>query len=58
MKNIFYGIFPIVAILVILMNMLYGHTLLASTSEEVANKYEVYVHLQPEWNIPQKKYSF
>ena len=38
--------------------MLYGHTLLASASEEVANKYEIYVHLQPDWNLPQKNILF
>jgi len=38
--------------------MLYGHTLLGTNSEEVANKYEVYVHLQPEWKIPQKNILF
>ncbi|HUU47555.1 MAG TPA: hypothetical protein VMW55_02105 [Nitrosopumilaceae archaeon] len=58
MKSIFYGIIPIVAILIIFMNMLYGHTLLVSASEQVANKYEVYVHLQPDWNIPQKNILF
>ncbi|HUU47250.1 MAG TPA: hypothetical protein VMW55_00545 [Nitrosopumilaceae archaeon] len=58
MKKIFYGIIPVVTILIILMNMLYGHTLIASASEEVANKYEVYVHLQPDWNMPQKNILF
>ena len=58
MKKIFYGIIPTVTILLILMNMLYGHTLLVSASEEVVNKYEVYVHLQPDWNIPQKNILF
>lgn len=58
MKNIFYGIIPAVAILLILMNMLYGHSLFVSDSEEVANKYEIYVHLQPEWNILQKNILF
>jgi len=58
MKSIFYGIIPAVAILVVLLNMFYGHTLLASASEQVANKYEVYVHLQPGWNILQKNILF
>ena len=58
MKKIFYGIIPVLAILLIFMNMLYGHTLLVSASDEVVNKYEVYVHLQPEWNIPQKNMLF
>ncbi len=38
--------------------MFYGHTLIASASEGVANKYEVYVHLQPDWNLPQKNIIF
>ena len=58
MRTIFYVIIPAVAILVIFLNMLYGHTLLASATEEVANKYEVYVHLQPGWNILQKNILF
>ena len=58
MKKVFYGIIPAVIIFLILMNMLYGHILIASVSEEVTNKYEVYVHLQPEWNIPQKNILF
>jgi len=58
MKKIFYGIIPVLAILLIFMNMLYGHTLLVSASDEVVNKYEVYVHLQPEWNISQKNILF
>lgn len=58
MRSILYGIIPVAAILVILLNMFYGHTLLVSASDEVANKYEVYVHLQPEWNIFQKNILF
>ena len=58
MKKIFYGIFPTVAIFLIIINMFYGHALLASASEEVTHKYEVYVHLQSEWNIPQKNILF
>jgi len=38
--------------------MLYGHTLIASASEDVVNKYEVYIHLQPEWNKDQKNILF
>ena len=58
MKKIFYVILPSVAIFVILMNMLYGHLLFVSTSDQVINKYEVYVHLQPDWNLDQKNMVF
>ncbi len=58
MKNIYYGILPVVAFLLILMNAFYGHTLFVSASEQVVNKYEVYVHLQPEWNVYQKNILF
>ena len=58
MKNIFYAILPAAAILLILLNALYGHTLLASASENVINKYDIYVHLQPEWKSYQKNILF
>jgi len=58
MKKIYYGILPAVAFLLILTNAFYGHTLFASASEQVVNKYEVYVHLQPEWNVYQKNILF
>jgi len=58
MKNIYYGILPVVAFLLILMNAFYGHTTFVSGSEQVVNKYEVYVHLQPEWNVYQKNILF
>lgn len=58
MKSIFYIILPVVAILVIFLNMSYGHLLFISASEEVVNKYEVYVHLQPDWNLDQKNILF
>jgi len=58
MKNIYYGILPTVAFLLILMNAFYGHTLFASASEQAVNKYEVYVHLQPEWDVYQKNILF
>ena len=58
MKNIYYGILPAVAFLLILTNAFFGHTLFVSASEQVVNKYEVYVHLQPEWNVYQKNILF
>ena len=58
MKNIYYGILPAVVFLFILMNAFYGHTIFVSASEQVVNKYDVYVHLQPEWNVYQKNILF
>ena len=58
MKKIFYGILPALAILVILINMLYGHMLFVSASDQAVNKYEIYVHLEPDWNLHQKNILF
>jgi hypothetical protein len=58
MKKIYYGILPAVAFLLILTNAFYGHILFVSASEHVVNKYEVYVHLQPEWDVYQKNILF
>jgi hypothetical protein len=49
MKSYLYVVLPVVAILLIFMNMLFGHELFASSTEQVINKYSIYVHLQPEW---------
>ncbi len=57
-KTVFYIILPIVAFLLILANAFYGHLLFASTTEYVANKYSIYVHLQPEWNSGSKNIIF
>jgi len=58
MKTVFYIILPIVAFLLILTNAFYGHLLFASTTEYVANRYSIYVHLQPEWNSSSKNIIF
>jgi len=58
MKTIYYGILPAVAFLLILTNTFYGNILFVSASEQAVNKYEVYVHLQPEWNVYQKNILF
>jgi hypothetical protein len=58
LKNIYFGIIPAVAIFVILMNMLFGHLLFVSATEQVVNKYDIYVHLQPEWNSDNKNILF
>lgn len=58
MKTVFYIILPVIAFLLILTNALYGHLLFASTTEYVANRYAVYVHLQPEWHSGSKNIIF
>lgn len=58
MKTVFYVILPIIAFLLILTNAFYGHLLFASTTEYVANKYSIYVHLQPEWDSGSKNIIF
>jgi hypothetical protein len=50
MKNYLYVILLVLAFLLILTNAFFGHELLASSTEQVAHKYSIYVHLQPEWN--------
>lgn len=58
MKKYFYIVIPVAAFLLILANMLFGHELFASPTEQVANKYSIYVHLQPEWNSDNKNILF
>ena len=58
MKTVFYIILPVIAFLLILINAFYGHLLFASTTEYVANRYSVYVHLRPEWNSGSKNIIF
>ena len=45
------------AFVIIFANAFFGHELFAST-EQVSNKYSVYVHLQPEWNSYPKNIIF
>ena len=58
MKKYLYAAIPIVAFLLILTNMFFGHELFASPTEQVANKYSIYVHLQPEWKSDNKNVIF
>ena len=57
MKKYLYVLIPSIAFLIILTNAFFGHELFAST-EQVSNKYSVYVHLQPEWNSYPKNIIF
>lgn len=58
MKKLFYGIIPIVAFVIIFVNAFFGHLIFTSETEHVANKYSVYVHLQPEWKSDSKNIVF
>jgi len=49
MKNKLYVIIPLIAIILILANALFGHLLYGSPYGQDINKYSIYVHLQPEW---------
>ena len=57
MKNYLYVLIPCAAFIIILTNAFFGHELFAST-EQVANKYSVYVHMQPDWNSYPKNIIF
>ncbi len=49
MKNKFYVIIPLIAIILILSNAFFGHLLYGSPYGQDINKYSIYVHLQSEW---------
>ena len=57
MRKYLYVIIPVVAFTLIFTNAFFGHELLGS-AEQVANKYSVYVHLQPEWKSDSKNIIF
>ncbi len=58
MKKILYVIFPILAFSIIFVNAFYGHLIFASETQEVVNKYSVYVHLLSEWKSDSKNIIF
>ena len=45
MNKIFYMIIPVLAFSVIFVNAFFGHLIFASETQEVVNKFSVYVHL-------------
>lgn len=49
-RRILYVAVPAAAFALVLSNALFGHLLGAGDAEQVANRYSVYVHLQPEWD--------
>ena len=58
MKKIIYGVIPVVIFCIIFVNAFFGHLIFISETEQVANKYSVYAHLQPEWNSDSKNILF
>ena len=58
MKSIFYIIIPILVFSIIFVNAFYGHLIFASESNQVVNKYSVYVHLLSEWQSDSKNIIF
>ena len=58
MKKILYMIIPILAFSIIFVNAFFGHLIFASETQEVVNKYSVYVHLLSEWESESKNIIF
>lgn len=58
MKKILYAVIPILAFSIIFVNMFFGHLIFASDTQEVINKYSVYVHLLSEWQSESKNIIF
>lgn len=58
MKPIFYMILPVIAFSIIFVNAFFGHLLFTSESNQVVNKYTVYVHLLSEWDSDSKNIIF
>jgi hypothetical protein len=58
MNKIFYVIIPITAFFIIFLNAFFGHLIFVSDTQQVINKYSVYVHLLSEWNSSSKNIIF
>ncbi len=58
MKKILYVVIPILAFSIIFANAFYGHLIFTSETQEVVNKYSVYVHLLSEWQSDSKNIIF
>ena len=58
MNKILYVIIPILAFSIIFVNAFFGHLIFASETQEVVNKYSVYVHLLSEWHSDSKNIIF
>lgn len=58
MNRIFYALVPVFAFSIIFANAFFGHLIFASETQEVVNKYSVYVHLLSEWQSDSKNIIF
>ncbi len=58
MKKILYVIIPIIAFSIIFVNAFFGHLIFVSETQEVLNKYSVYIHLLSEWKSDSKNIIF
>ncbi|MCV0393422.1 MAG: hypothetical protein K5790_09080 [Nitrosopumilus sp.] len=58
MKKILYFVLPIIAFLIIFVNAFFGHLIFSSESQQVVNKYSVYVHLLSDWKSDSKNIIF
>ena len=58
MNKILYVVIPIFVFSIIFVNAFYGHLIFASETQEVINKYSVYVHLLSEWQSDSKNIIF
>jgi hypothetical protein len=58
MKKTLYAIMPIITFSIIFVNAFFGHLIFASETQEVLNKYSVYVHLLSEWKSDSKNIIF
>ena len=58
MNKTLYVIIPILAFSIIFVNAFFGHLIFASETQEVVNKYSVYVHLLSEWHSDSKNIIF
>ena len=58
MKKTLYVIIPIIAFCIIFVNAFFGHLIFVSETQEVLNKYSVYVHLLSEWKSDSKNVIF
>ena len=58
MKKVLYVVIPVLAFSIIFVNAFYGHLIFTTETQEVTNKYSVYVHLLPEWNSGSKNIIF
>ena len=58
MKKILYVTLPILAFLIIFVNAFFGHLIFSSESQQVVNKYSVYIHLLSDWKSDSKNIIF